>query len=87
MGGHPIHLLTWIPSIMPNPMSIRPRIASFVLAVASIALGGCGGGNSTSLPPPAGPVANPSADNKLKDITLENESANMDRIKKAGEGK
>jgi hypothetical protein len=41
---------------------------------------------TTSEPPKPMVVANPRPDDPLKDVTLENESANMDKIRKAGEG-
>jgi hypothetical protein len=73
---------------MPIPMPNRRQVASLTLAIAMTALAGCDSNTpTTNLPPPPTAVANPSADNKLKDVTLENEAANMDRIKKAGEGK
>jgi uncharacterized lipoprotein YajG len=65
----------------------RP-VAALALAIAMAALAGCDSNTpTTNMPPPPAPVANPSTDNKLSDVTIENESANMDRIKKAGEGK
>jgi hypothetical protein len=72
---------------MRNSKQTRLQAGSLSLAATLTILVGCDGSGSGGTPPPPTPVANPSADNKLKDVTLENESANMDRIKKAGEGK
>lgn len=65
------------------------RVASlFCLVIFSMA-SGCGGSNdgaqslSTEKP---GPVHNPSANNPLAGITLDNESANMPKIKKVLNG-
>ncbi|MCY2934343.1 MAG: hypothetical protein WCJ40_15655 [Planctomycetota bacterium] len=65
------------------------RVASlFCLSILWMA-SGCGGSNdgaqslSTEKP---GPVHNPSANNPLAGITLDNESANMPKIKKVLNG-
>ena len=52
---------------------------SFAFALA-VAMGGCG--PSEISPEDAGSikVANPSPDNPLKDVTLDNESENLDKI-------
>jgi hypothetical protein len=87
MSPHPASS-TQLDSNMPAPMQIRLRVASLASAIAMAALAGCDSSTpTTNMPPPPSPVSNPSADNKLQDITHENESSNMDRIKKAGEGK
>ncbi len=58
---------------------------SFALAIGMVA--GCDSNTpTTSEPPKPMVVANPRPDDPLKDVTLENESANMDKIRKAGEG-
>jgi uncharacterized lipoprotein YajG len=64
------------------------HVASLALALAMTTLAGCDSSTATTnMPPAPAPVANPSADNKLADITIDNESANMDRLKKAGAAK
>jgi uncharacterized lipoprotein YajG len=61
------------------------RLASLTMAVALAAFAGCDSSTpTTNMPPTPAPVANPSPDNKLADITIDNEAANMDRLKKAG---
>ncbi len=62
-----------------------PRLASLILGIAMAALAGCDSSTpTTNMPPAPAPIANPSADNKFADITIDNEAANMDRLRKAG---
>ena len=73
---------------MTIPKMIRVEVASMALAIGLTPLAGCDSSTATTSPPPKPiPVANPRPDDPLKDVTTENESANMDKIKKAGEGK
>ena len=64
----------------------RTRLAGLSLALALTLLAGCGGNDTvnTVLPPAPAPVYNPNPNDPLKDVTTDNESANMDKLRKAG---
>jgi hypothetical protein len=63
------------------------KVASLTFALALWGIAGCDSNTPTTAEPPKpSAVANPRPDDPLKDVTLENESANMDKIKKAGAG-
>jgi hypothetical protein len=51
------------------------------LGLLTAALSGCGGSETTEPTKPIG-VSNPSPDNPLKDVSIENEAGQMERIKK-----
>ena len=44
---------------------------------------GCGGTSGEKMDPEPVPVYNPDPNNPLKDVTLENEAKNLDRIRNA----
>lgn len=60
------------------------RLFSLMLLTVVILFQGCGAEENKGLSDQKpGPIFNPSADNPLAGVTLENESANMPKIKKA----
>ncbi len=67
--------------------SRRVALLALTLAVAVTPLVGCDSSTPSNAPFKPSGVSNPSPDNKLSDITTENESANMDRLRKAGAAK
>ena len=68
--------------------SVRRTIQRAAALSCLTILAGCGGNaadeGKTAVPPQSIGVTNPKPDDPLKDVTVENESANMDKIKKAG---
>lgn len=60
-------------------MDRRPQI--LLAATALLLLAGCGRTPDGPPPKPIG-VTNPNPDDPLKDVTLENESSNMDKVRK-----
>ena len=67
--------------------SVRRTIQRAAALSCLTILAGCGDvadDGKTVEPPKSIGVTNPKPDDPLKDVTVENESANMDKIKKAG---
>jgi hypothetical protein len=60
---------------------VRAASVAAPAALLALALSGCGGSSGGTEGPKPIPVVNPDPNNPLKDVSLENEAQNLDKIR------